>query len=369
MPVPEYLITYPWGSLYLFMAKKRILVAPLNWGLGHATRCIPIVKALLDEGFEPVIASDGEALELLNLEFPFLESYGLPSYNIRYSKNAFFFRSKLLIQTPHILKTISKEKKITEELIKDKEINGIISDSRWGVRGNAVPSVFITHQVNVLSGFTTFLSSWIHHRLIQKFDECWVPDNEGIPNLSGKMGHPEENNLNLKYIGVLSRFKIKQLLVKYEIIVILSGPEPQRSLLEKLLLRELKGKDLKILFVRGKVEKEQKFIQDGNLKIYNYLTSNQLEGAINESSLVICRPGYTSLMDLAVLKKNVFLIPTPGQYEQEYLFERLYKKGLAAGSKQEKFTFDLLKEVRDKDLGIFASWTGPVGIFSLFKGE
>lgn len=351
------------------MAKKRLLVAPLNWGLGHATRCIPIIKALIEQGFEPVIASDGGALKLLKTEFPALEFYELPAYNIKYASTAFFFRSKLLLQMPHILRTISSERKVIAQLLKEKNICGIISDSRWGVRSEDVPSVFLSHQVNVLSGFSTKLSGLIHRWYIRKFDECWVPDNAGDTNLSGRMGHLHGSRLPLKYIGILSRFKKQDLPVKYDIAVILSGPEPQRSLLENILNEELKDRDLNILIVRGVVEGDQKSIQEKNKTIFNFLKTAQLEYHINQSALVICRPGYTSLMDMAVLQKKVFLIPTPGQYEQEYLFKRLLKKGFIAGCSQGDFKFDRLKEGKDKNLGIFNSGTGLQGIFTLFKGK
>src|SRR5690606_16753282 len=246
------------------MADKKILVAPLNWGLGHATRCIPIINALLEEGFEPVIASDGSALNLLKNEYPGMAFRELPGYNIKYSSSGLFFRSKLFSQTPHILKTIIAEKKLTAQIIKDEKINGIISDSRWGVHNEEVPSVFITHQINVLSGFTTRLSSMIHKKYIRKFDECWVPDNAEDLNLSGRMSHLKNNRLNLKYLGILSRFKKQELPVKYDMAVILSGPEPQRSILENIMNDELKNSDLKILFVRGVVENKQICIEDKN---------------------------------------------------------------------------------------------------------
>ena len=344
-------------------------MAPLNWGLGHATRCIPIINALLNDGFEAVIASDGGALNLLKKEFPSLECYELPGYNIKYAASAIFFGSKLLFQTSHILRTISAERKETAQILKDHNICGIISDSRWGVRNDGVPSVFITHQVNVISGFTTGLSSLIHRKYIRKFDECWVPDNEEEPNLSGRMSHFINSRLNLKYIGILSRFKKQALPVKYDIAVILSGPEPQRSILEDIMNEELKNSDLKILLVRGVVENQQKCVEDKNKTIWNYLTSAQLEHHLNQSRVVICRPGYTSLMDLAVLQKKVFLIPTPGQFEQEYLFKNLYDKGLVAGCRQKDFQYDLLKEMKNKNLGNFNSGTRFEGIFSLFKCE
>jgi len=351
------------------MAKRRILVAPLNWGLGHATRCIPIINELIDDGFEPIIASDGGALNLLKKEFPALKFHELPAYNIKYASSAFFFRIKLLFQTPHILRTISAEKKETAQIIKDHNIGGIISDSRWGVRNGKVPSVFINHQIKVLSGFTTGISSMIHKKYIRKFDECWVPDNAGNLNLSGMMSHFRNTGINLKYLGIFSRFEKQEIPVKYDIAVILSGPEPQRSILENIMNEELKNRDLKILSVRGVVENEQKCVEDKNTTNCNFLTSNQLEQALNQSALIICRPGYTSLMDLAVLQKKVFLIPTPGQFEQEYLFKKLQAEGLVAGCRQKDFRYYLLKEVKGKNLGIFNSGTRFDRIFSLFKSK
>ena len=132
--------------------KKRILVAPLNWGLGHATRCVPIVNALISQNLEPIIASDGLALDLLKKEFPKIEAFELPSYNITYSKKAKGFKLKLLKDSPHLLKTIKREKKVVESLIEAENISGIISDNRFGVRHKQIPSVFITHQLRVMSG-------------------------------------------------------------------------------------------------------------------------------------------------------------------------------------------------------------------------
>lgn len=351
------------------MANKKILVAPLNWGLGHATRCIPIINALLEEGFEPVIASDGSALNLLKNEYPGTAFHELPGYNIKYSSSGLFFRSKLFSQTPHILKTVIAEKKLTAQIIKEEKINGIISDSRWGVGNEEIPSVFITHQVNVLSGFTTKLSSMIHKKYIRKFDECWVPDVEGDPNLSGRMSHGLKEDLNLKYIGILSRFQKLDLPVIYDLAVVLSGPEPQRSILQKILEKELLGRGLKVLMVKGIVEAEQRSFKKQNFTIYNFLSSTQLEKIINQSSVILCRPGYTSLMDLAVLKKRLFLIPTPGQFEQEYLFKKLEKEGLVTGCQQKNFKYELLKDVHHRDLGSFFKVTGFRGSFSLFKGK
>ena len=152
--------------------KKNILVAPLNWGLGHATRCIPIINALLNHGFNPILASDGVALELLKKEFPDLTALELPSYQIEYPKNGVFFKLKIIANSPKMIDAILSEKKAVKNIILDYNIVGIISDNRLGVRSKKIPCVFITHQLNVLTGNTTWLSTKIHLYIIKKFAQC-----------------------------------------------------------------------------------------------------------------------------------------------------------------------------------------------------
>ncbi|GGI55891.1 glycosyltransferase [Winogradskyella haliclonae] len=330
--------------------RKRILVAPLCWGLGHATRCIPIINALISQGLEPVIASDGGALELLKKEFPKLSAFELPSYNISYSKKSNGFKLKFLKASPHILKTIKRERKRIEQLVETENIDGIISDNRFGVRHKAIPSVYITHQLNVLSGKTTWLSSKWHQDIIKKFDECWVPDFEHSPNLSGELGHTKRQLNNVKYIGPLSRFKKQTSEENIDILVILSGPEPQRTQLEKKLLFELKNKKESVVFVRGLVEGKQKMTIIDNIKMYNYMTSNELETAINSSKLIVSRSGYTTIMDLAKLGKKAIFIPTPGQFEQLYLAKKLSENSSIPFIEQDNFSF--------KDLNFNTTYTG-----------
>lgn len=334
--------------LFLFMAKKKILVAPLNWGLGHATRCIPIINALQESGFEPILASDGDALQLLRKEFPNLKTYVLPSYKISYAKKGYFFKFKFLLRSYHVVKAIWAEQKATLQIHKKENLNGIISDNRLGVRLSYVKSVFITHQLNVLSGSTTFITSWLHQHYIRKFDTCWIPDVEFSPSLSGKLGHfKKKRKFEITYIGPLSRFSKKDIPLKYEYLFILSGPEPQRGLLEKRLREEIRGSENKILFICGKMEEEQKRWQEGNVTFYNFLTGKALENAFNESKFIIARAGYTTIMDVAKLEKKAFFIPTPGQTEQEYLAKRLTRKNIAPSCRQHEFKLSLLDNLKD----------------------
>ncbi|MDO9036885.1 MAG: glycosyltransferase [Lutibacter sp.] len=336
--------------------------------MGHATRCIPIINALLKANYEPVLASDGDALLLLQKEFPLLQSIELPSYNIRYPKNGKNLRFKLLLQLPAIITAIKKERKIVSKLIDKENIAGIISDNRFGVFSKKVPSVYITHQLNVLSGKTTFITSKIHQQLIKKFDQCWVPDLKGNQNYSGTLGHLKKHHLNLKYIGILSRFQPKELEIKYDLLLLLSGPEPQRTLLENNLLLELKGYKGKILMVRG-VFYATEINAASNFHIVNYLLANELEKAINQSNLVISRSGYSTILDLAALGKKAFFIPTPGQFEQEYLAKMFQEKLLVPYATQDEFTAAKLGDLTNFSGFEKVNSKVDLDLFKLFEGK
>ncbi|TWO33733.1 glycosyltransferase [Seonamhaeicola sediminis] len=350
--------------------KKRILVAPLNWGLGHATRCIPIINALLELNFEPIIASDGVALTLLQKEFPKLSSIELPSYNITYAKKGKNFKFKLIKDAPKLLNAIKSEKKATKDIVINHNISGIISDNRLGVYSKKVPTVFITHQLNVLSGNTTWLSTKMHEKFIKKFDECWVPDTDADINLSSKLGHPDDFKIPTKYIGPLSRFEKQTVKPVNKILVLISGPEPQRTLLEEKLFWELKNYPEKVVFVKGVMEKKQVVEVIGNITVYNFMTSKLLEKTINESELVISRSGYTTVMDLAKLNKKAFFVPTPGQFEQEYLAKQLTQLNLVPSCKQDDFTITKIEDIDNfEGLKAFDFKVNFKTLFSLFERE
>jgi len=353
------------------MSKKRILVAILNWGLGHATRCIPIIRELQLNDFEPIIASDGQALALLKKEFPHLIPVELPSYNIQYTKKGFYLKWKMIMDSPQIIKTIKLEKKRTSELVENYDIEGIISDNRFGVRCEKLKkNVFITHQLNVLSGNTSFLSSYLHQQFIRKFDQCWVPDIEATNNLSGILGHLKKKPENVTYIGPLSRLEKKKINKLYDFLVLLSGPEPQRGILEEILLKEFKKSEARVLFIRGVISEDKLNLSNTNINIKNYLYGNALQEAINSSKYIISRSGYTTLMDLAKLNKKAFFIPTPGQNEQEYLAKRLEKLGVAPFCKQKDFNLSQLKKIEKyKGLRNFGNHVVFRDLFSFFERE
>lgn len=325
--------------------RKTILVAPLNWGLGHATRCIPIIKALQEHNFRVLLGSDGGALLLLRKEFPELPFVELPAYTVKYPKSGAFFKLKLLFALPRIRKAIASEKNRVQTLVEARSIHGIISDNRPGVWHQKVPTVYLTHQLNVLSGATSLFSSKMHQRLIKKFDVCWIPDTEGSVNLSGRLGHPENSDLKCVYMGPISRMRKRNVTPTHHILVLLSGPEPQRTLLEVKMMELFSNSNKSVILVRGVVEDEQRVFHKNKITIVNFMRTEELENAINRSRLVICRSGYTSIMDLAALEKDAFFIPTPGQYEQKYLARELKKRGIVPSCNQSDFQLEKLDEV------------------------
>ena len=324
---------------------KTILIAPLNWGLGHATRCIPIIKALQENNYIPIIASDGIALALLKKEFPYIKTLKLPSYQIEYAKNGKNFKWKLIKNSPKMIRAIWEEKRLIKKWVKKHAIDGIISDNRLGVFSKKVPSIFVTHQLNVMTGNTTWITSKLHQNIIKKYTECWVPDVATLPNLTGELGHLKKNYLNLKYIGPLSRMHKKETPKQYDLMIILSGPEPQRGLLEEKLKTEVVHYTGKVVFIKGIIQKEQVKEQIGNVTYYNFMNTRQLEQTFNESEAVLCRSGYTTIMDLAKLEKKAFFIPTPGQYEQEYLAIKLANEGLVPYATQEEFKMEDISKI------------------------
>ncbi len=338
-----------YDRIFITMYKsKKILIAPLNWGLGHATRCIPIIRELIASNYSPVIASDGKALQFLKKEFPQLMFIKLPSYRIKYAVDGRFLKLKLFMDAPKIWNAINRENRLLSQLVKQYEIDLVISDNRMGMFTPLAPCIFITHQLQVLSGSTTWLSTMLHLHYIKKFDFCWIPDNNSALNLSGKLSMNTSTNIEKSFIGPLSRLIYKpSQSAKYDLLVLLSGPEPQRSILEQLLLEKIHAFKGSVLFVAGNIEKDQKVTKKGQLTYYNYLTTSGLQKAFERSKIILSRSGYSTIMDVQKMRKKAFFIPTPGQHEQIYLAQHLQDNNIAPFSNQEDFTFDQLDRVHD----------------------
>lgn len=306
---------------------RRILIAPLNWGLGHATRCTPIIKALSKDN-QVSIASDGLALDWLRKEVGSAYHYHLlPSYHVNYDQANPWVN--LLKYGPAIRSAISKEQKKTASIIAKEGIDLIISDHRLGVRASGVESILIAHQLTIphQNSFISNLTSKIQQRYINQFDECWIPDYEQPGDrLSGTMSEPSLK-IDKKYIGPLSHMAVymdrlanhNSTIDTYDVAVILSGLEPARSLLEEKLTTALSQmKDIKAVCVRG-TSLPSNSSMHANITYHDMVSSREVRKIINQSEVVITRSGYSTIMDLHHLKKKAIFIPTPHQPEQAYL--------------------------------------------------
>ena len=315
----------------------NILIAPLNWGIGHASRCVPLIECFLRNNFNVIIASDGRSSEFLKKEFPHLRHIELNSYNIQYTKDGKNLVFKIIIQIPKILYAVYKEHQLTKKIIKNNAIDIIISDNRYGVFNKNVYSVLITHQLCIkmptkLQLFENF-GHYLLRKKFNKFDELWIPDFESEINLSGALSHKYIAHINQHFIGPLSRFNKYEKSIDTEekendILVLLSGPEPQRSIFEEIIINELKNSTYKTIILRGATEKNESYKINNNITVYSHLSSFEIASLINNSKITISRTGYTSIMDLYVLKAQAILIPTPGQTEQNYLAELIKRNRL-----------------------------------------
>lgn len=323
--------------------EPAVLVAPLNWGLGHAARCIPLIKTLQAWGIRVIIASDGDALRLLKAEFPGLTACELPSYRIRYAGSNMV--RNIAGQLPRILYAIQAEHNMCRFLIKKHNIKGIISDNRYGCFSKKVHSVILTHQLNLRIPYRAL--EWVTNRLLKtalrKFNAVWVPDAGQSPYLSGELSHPAPAKLPVTYIGPLSRMHsdLKNLDMEYDVAVVLSGPEPQRTILEQRLVEQalsMLGKHF--IFIQGKTQSKVHHFLAEHLEIVSYLTSSELNEVLLKSRAIVCRSGYTSLMDLAAIGKKALLIPTPGQTEQEYLAQYFMDQHIMPAQTQDQIDLE-----------------------------
>lgn len=306
----------------------RVLICPLDWGLGHATRIVPIIKLLESHNFEVIVAADNLPLKFLKTEFPHLKTITFPSFKIKYSRtNSLVF--KMLLSIPKIIFGIYKEHRQLKYLIEKHKIEIVISDNRFGLWNSSIYSVFISHQIHIqLPERLFFLQSLLYSiqlQFIKKYNECWIPDFEKQNSLAGKLSQELPLPSHKKHIGLLSRFlnfKITEKLnfSKFYIAAILSGPEPQRSIFEEKLLQQFETITHKILIVRG-IENKNISIHYNkeNICVMQFLNTNELYQVFMQVPVIICRSGYSSIMDLFALRKKAIIVPTPGQTEQEYL--------------------------------------------------
>jgi len=329
--------------------KLKALICPLDWGIGHATRCVPVISKLTELGFEVVVAASGRPLDFIRKEYPEIKFINFPGVSILYPEND-RISLKLFRLLPALLHGIRREHQTLKKIAAQLDATLIISDNRYGCWHASIPSVFITHQLNIqvpgLLKFIQPLLNKLNYRFISKYKASWIPDFELHRGLAGDLSHPRKLPQNAHYVGILSRFFIPDnpftgnVPPDFDLLVMLSGPEPQRSILEEKILRQLTSINMQVAMVRGMPESDEAYVLDNRIHIFSHLDSAKLSDLITRSALVICRSGYSSIMDMVTLGKRAIFIPTPGQTEQEYLSRYLMEKKIYFSVDQKDF--DLL---------------------------
>jgi hypothetical protein len=326
-----------------------VLVAPLNWGLGHATRCVPLVRALAEHGCKVHLASDGVALDFLRHEFPLLPSHPLPSWEIRYAPGPWLVPG-LLAGIPRLLRALAAERRVVWRLVERESIGWILSDNRYGVRHPKARSILLTHQLRLSlprgMGFLEPLTELATARLARGFDAVWVPDQPEPPGLSGKLGHPVLTAAYppIAWIGTLTRMeRAEGLATRWDSVSVISGPEPARTRFEARLRQDLSTLPGRHLLVRGRPDLPSGRETLGNLEIVPHLPGAELGREMQAARVVVTRGGYSSLMEMARLRCRCLVVPTPGQTEQAYLARMLAAQGKVRWCAQDRL--DLRSEL------------------------
>ena len=350
------------------MKRPSICISPIDWGLGHATRCITLIKAFEKLGYQVYIATEGYHEAILREALPSAQFLHLRGYRIRYAKWGFNLPLVLLFQVPQIIYSIIYEYRWLQKAQAQYKFDLIVSDNRFGFYHKTVPSVFITHQLNLQMHFelATRLFQKIQYAWLKRFTACWIPDIEGAHNLSGILANPKHKPIiPLWYMGCLSRLIDTPIYNpsdnsssihsannnKNVFLGIVSGPEPQRTLLENLLWKAGNNLNIPFIVIAGTPSKDQpnKLIKENkNAKLYAHLAAPELVREIKRAEYIICRGGYTTLMELIPFEKKLIFIPTPGQTEQMYLGKLWEEKNWALCYAQENFKLNIaLEEAKD----------------------
>ncbi len=324
---------------------KRILITPLDWGLGHATRCIPVIREFERHGCEVLIAGSGDALALLRRELPDHRFFSLPGYAPRYPSNGSMTLS-MAKQVPHFISVIRREHRALESLVASESVDLVISDNRYGCWSRRVPSVLITHQSNVLMpkrfGLLQGVVRNAAARFINRFDRCWIPDFPAGDSLAGALISFGEFSFRTPtdFVGWLSRFERGEQPpeTSLDVLAILSGPEPQRSTFENALVPQLVSSSLAFRLVRGLASDGE---EPEDTRIVNVMTSADLQELIASAAIVVARSGYSTVMDMQALGKKAIFVPTPGQTEQEYIADSLMERGVAFSMRQRDLDLSL----------------------------
>lgn len=293
---------------------KRILISPLDWGMGHTARCVSIIRQLIGQKNTIYFAGNEAQCSFMKREFPQIQVEFIDGYNVTLdSKKSSYLQ--MINQLIKIKKSIKAEHLFVEKFVSQEKIDVVISDNRYGFFSEKTKNIFLAHQLNLQLPFLSkFVNSQLKSR-IEKFDCIWIPDSKSEP-VCGDLTNAKFDIPKI-VIGHLCRFENIPAPIKYEYLGIVSGPEPERSRFANVLAEFLAKKNQKAALVGAKVI-------DQDIHCIENPSTIELQELINSSSYIVSRAGYTTIMEMLVLKKNAILIPTPNQFEQEYLAKNIH---------------------------------------------
>ncbi len=310
----------------------KIIYGVCSWGLGHATRSLPVIRKLIEENNELTIISNGRSLELLKKELgKNIKYFDIPDYPMLLSENSRQFMAKSVVYWPSFIRSMESELQKLKKILENRKCDRIISDSRYGLYSRKIPSFFISHQIRIMNPLRIKMfergSEIFNLFFFKRYAGVIIPDYKD-DNLSGDLSHNlrriDENKIH--YVGALSDFKKKKIRKDIDYLISISGPEPQRTMFEKKLVSQVNDLKGRVVITLGKTEKKDKFNKK-NIETHSFLSKEKREDFLNRTKLVISRSGYSTIMDLAIIGAKALMTPTPGQVEQEYLGQYHNKKG------------------------------------------
>lgn len=359
----------PWRlGKHLAGGQVKVLVAPLDWGLGHATRCVPVVREFLRQGAQVELAVVKSNAGLLRRIFPDLRQRLAPSYNIVYPKHGYNMGLWLLKNGVHLNRVIRYEHNYAEKMVDKFHYDVLVSDNRFGFYSKKAKSIYMTHQRRIafppmLSAFEPMGILW-HGAVMRHFDEVWVPDEPEYPGFAGRMSHVKLQTCPVKYVGLLSRFSDcvskpladvtpcesaealpSALQKKFRFVAVVSGVEPARSRFENLLKNAFSKIEGRHAIIMGKPSLGVKSWTEGNVEFFTHLEDSAFIDTIRSAEWVISRGGYSTVMDMAVLGAKCIFVPTPGQYEQVVLARDLNESRAALALDERNLKCEKLLEL------------------------
>ncbi|SHM58815.1 glycosyltransferase [Fibrobacter sp. UWB7] len=385
----------------------KVLVAPLDWGLGHATRCVPVVREFLRAGAEVELAVVKANANFFREVFPDLRQRLAPSYNIVYPKHGYNMALWLLKNSVHLNAVMRYEHHFAEEMVKRHGYDVLFSDNRFAFYSKNALSIYMTHQRRIafpraFAAFERIGVMW-HANIMRKFDEVWVPDLEIYPGYAGSLSHSgaTPGDKPMRFVGTLSRFLEMgnvgnalgnapapvdlerevdlmsmsefmahsanvewnaapekrtsgnysfEMRANYKVVAVVSGVEPARTQFEQQLrgaLAQIPGRHMMIL---GKPSAEQKAWTEGNIEFHTHLATNDFAEAVKRADFVVSRGGYSTVMDMAELGAKCIFVPTPGQFEQIVLAHDLSKAGYAVEIPADELSAETLTSAFEKSV-------------------